>query len=170
MSDALPRSRVLVDTGVFSLLVWADREKTAPVAAPWVRLLSGHQLVLSFATVGELRMGVYKGMGEKRIGIMESRIRNCLIVSSTDQVTRTFARLRVRFLDSVGDNDLWIAACALAQSPPLPIATADHDYDEIAKAFPDLEVLRPLGPQPPQGFVGLGSMSSPGDTGPRLTT
>jgi predicted nucleic acid-binding protein len=137
-----PARRVLVDTNVFSLLVWADRPRTAEDAAKWQRVLAGSQLVLSFATVGELRMGVYKTMGPKRVARMEERIRACLVVTATDLVTEVYARLRVRFLGQIGENDLWIAACALAQDPPLPIATTDGGFDEIAKAFP-LVVLKP---------------------------
>nr|WP_157553835.1 hypothetical protein [Herbidospora sakaeratensis] len=39
-------------------------------------------------------------------------------------------------LKSGGANDLWTAACALSQSPPLPIVTQDlSDFQKISKHF-----------------------------------
>jgi predicted nucleic acid-binding protein len=40
-------------------------------------------------------------------------------------------------LHNGGANDLWTAACALAQPRPLPIATNNvNDFQAIAKHFP----------------------------------
>ncbi len=46
--------------------------------------------------------------------------------------------------DNGGANDLWTAACALTQSPPLPVLTNNlRDFDAIARQRPDLVVVHP---------------------------
>jgi predicted nucleic acid-binding protein len=48
-----------------------------------------------------------------------------------------WAELYRRFKDQLGVNDIWIAACALAQPEPLALVTTDlSDFRRIAATFP----------------------------------
>jgi predicted nucleic acid-binding protein len=42
----------------------------------------------------------------------------------------------------MSDHDLWIAATALAQDPPLPLLTNDAGYKNVAEVS-DLVVVQP---------------------------
>ena len=53
------------------------------------------------------------------------------------------ARLQAEFGTSQQRNDLWVAACSLAQPDPFPIVTNDGDFDRIAEKFPQIVVVRP---------------------------
>lgn len=133
---------VLVDTDVFSWLRW----ERGPWEA-WADLLDGHPFVLSFATVGELRSGALKaGWGARRSDELDRAIKACVVIPANDRVTTQFAALHARFngrLKGGGVNDMWIASCALVESPALPIATGNTtDFGTIASEFP-IEILRP---------------------------
>ena len=117
---------LLLDTNVYTFLT--DPRKRRP---DWVAAVHGRLLVLSFVTVGEVLHGA-----------MEARLRAYPVVPGTFGVARKFAELRRRFHKQIGDDDLWIAACALAQPDPLPLATDDDHFDRIAAEFP-LVVVRP---------------------------
>jgi len=81
--------------------------------------------VLSFVTVGEIVHGTMRaGWSAKQIGDIEARLRTYQVIPGTIGVARKFAELRRWYFGQIGDNDLWIAACALAQPEPIPIATA----------------------------------------------
>jgi len=51
--------------------------------------------------------------------------------------------LQARFGTSQQKNDLWIAACSLAQPKAFPVVTDDGDYDRTAKEYPTLIVVHP---------------------------
>jgi len=114
---------LLLDTNVYTFLT--DSGKLRP---EWSALVEGRTLVLPFVTVGEVLHGaVSAGWSERRISAMEDRLRAYPVIPGTYGVARKFADLRRRFHKQIGDNDLWIAACALAQPEPLPLATSDDD-------------------------------------------
>lgn len=97
----------------------------------WAPLLRGHPLVLSFATVGEIRvLPLIRGWGDEKTESLELALRGYSVIEGSDWVTRQFARVRARFRDRVRDNDQWVVATALAVEPSLPIATGDM------KAYP----------------------------------
>jgi predicted nucleic acid-binding protein len=61
-----------------------------------------------------------------------------------DAVTTRWARIHAAVRDQVDVNDEWIAACALAQQPPLPIVTGNlRHFQAIAGRFPDLRLVHP---------------------------
>ncbi len=103
-----------------------------------------HVLVLSFATIAELRYGALKvGWGPEKTRALEQKIERYLVVTATDAATRKWAELNRAFKDQLGVNDLWIAACALAQPEPLPLVTTDlSDFQQIASKFP-LRLIHP---------------------------
>jgi predicted nucleic acid-binding protein len=131
---------VLVDTDVFSFLL-TQRGRWEEFA----RLIDGHPLVLSFATVGELRAGAIKaGYGEKRVNQIERRIAECVVVPATDRIATIYGGLHARFRDNLkkdGSNDMWTAACSLAETPPLPVVTNNlADFQLLATDSPFLIV------------------------------
>jgi predicted nucleic acid-binding protein len=109
---------LLVDTDVFSWVTWR-RHRYAEFGA----LISGHTLALSFATVGELRAGALIGnWGTARQHQLEDRIsKHYVVLASTDAVTAKWAEIYTRLRDQLksgGINDMWTAACSLAQPVP----------------------------------------------------
>jgi len=123
---------LLLDTNVYTFLT--DSGKLRP---EWSALVEGRTLVLPFVTVGEVLHGaVSAGWSERRISAMEDRLRAYPVIPGTYGVARKFADLRCRFHKQIGDNDLWIAACALAQPNPIPLATTDDHFQLIAAEFP----------------------------------
>jgi predicted nucleic acid-binding protein len=134
----------LLDTNVLTFLT--DPRNPKP---EWDEVTRGRTLVLSFVTVGEILHATLKsGWSKKQIADVEARIGAYPVIPGTIGVARKYAELRRWFYKQVGDNDLWIAACALMQPEPLPIATNDGDFDAIATRFP-LDVVRPSQPSPP---------------------
>lgn len=129
---------ILLDTNVLSWLT--DARNPRP---EWAAVAKDRIPVLAFVTVGEiLHATLGAGWPIRRIADVDARLRAYVVIPGTVGVARKYAELRRWFHKQIGDNDLWLAACALAQPDPLPLATADTDFDEIAKRFP-LEVVRP---------------------------
>jgi len=129
---------LLLDTTVLTYLT--DPRNPKP---EWDQVVLGRTLVLSFVTVGEiLHATLPAGWPKKRISDIESRLQAYPVIPGTIGVARQFAELRRRFWNQLGDNDLWIAACALSQRQPLQLATGDSDFDRIAEVFP-LVLVRP---------------------------
>ena len=131
--DDLGDSPILADTNVFSFVVW-EREP-----GPWYEpFLADRLWLLSFATVAELRHGALKaGWGAAKQQELERRIRLCVVLPGTDLVATKWADLARRYDGQMGrnGNDLWIAACALAQDPVVPIATHDSAFSGIGSTF-----------------------------------
>ena len=129
--EELGDSAILVDTDVFSFVVW----KRGP-AALYEPYLADRLWVLSFATVAELRHGARKAdWGERRFAELERRIKLCVVLSGSDAVVSRWVDLAMRFKDQIGVNDLWIAACAVSQEPVLPIASHDAAFGRIGAEF-----------------------------------
>ncbi len=141
--DEVPKGPLLVDTDVFSWVTW-ERAR----GSEFEPLLQGHLLALSFATVGELRAGaLIAGWGRNRWRRLEDRIgRHYAILTATDPVTMRFGEIYARLrgqLKGGGVNDMWTAACALAQPTPPPIVTGNlADFGTIAAEFP-LQLVHP---------------------------
>lgn len=139
--EDVPDGPLLIDTDVFSWVTW----RRGPFQA-FDALIVGHVLALSFATVGELRAGAIKAKyGTEKWRRVEERVgRNYVVLSATDAVTMKFGELYARFggrLKGGGVNDVWTAACALAQPQPVPIVTGNlSDFETIANEFPLLLV------------------------------
>ena len=123
-----------MDTNVAT---WIGAGRGRP--AEWAAALVGHRPFVSFVTVGEiLRGGVMAGWSEAKVGEWERRIRVYTVIPGSILVARAYGRIGARYYRHVADNDLWIAATALAYQ--LPIATADEQLRTIASAF-DIELL-----------------------------
>jgi predicted nucleic acid-binding protein len=129
-------SPLLVDTDVFSI-VHTGRDDWKNYA----KAMDGRLVALAFPTVGELLMGAYKaGWGDRKVGNLRDAIDRCVILRSTDEVIDQYARIHARFksrLKGGGVNDIWIAACALAQPRPIEVLTRNvSDFGSIADEFP----------------------------------
>ena len=139
----VPAGPLIVDTDVFSWLAWQRGRH-----AEFGRLVEGHVLALSFAGVAELRSGALRGAwGQPRREVLEERIRSFVVLPATDSVTRWWADLDEKLHDRLqrgGANDMWTTACALSQSPQLPIVTGNlRDFQKIHDAFPQLTLIHP---------------------------
>ncbi len=100
----------------------------------WERLTNGRTLYLSFVTVGEILHGAQK-WSKARQSAIEQRLRSWPVVPGTLGVARKYAELRARYFGQIGENDLWIAACALKEPEPMALATDDKAFDRIASDF-----------------------------------
>ncbi len=138
--EDVPDGPLLVDTDVASWI-----RTGSPKAGPFKPLLREHLLCLSFASVGELWAGAEKaGWGSRRRDGLASFIRSHVTLPADEEVTRHWGRIHALFRDQVDVNDEWIAACALAQTPALPIVTGNRrHFSPVALRFPELIVVHP---------------------------
>ncbi len=113
---------VLLDTDVFSYLL-----RKGDTRASLCRLHVQNRLVtISFVTVGELYYwSERRKWGPERLRLFEEGMRAAIVVPYNPEICKTYAKLKCglktpsgshRF---VGDNDLWIAACAVTHAIPL---------------------------------------------------
>ena len=143
----VPAGPLVIDTDVYSWLA-TERDRHEEFRA----LVEGHLWALSFATVGELLGGASK-RGEKRYRELFDELNRNIVLPATDEVVLLYGRIHGRFtnrLHNRGHNDMWTAACALAQPTPAPVVTGNlADFKAIATEFaltvihPDLEGLVP---------------------------
>lgn len=124
-------SQIVVDTDVASYLFnWHS------LAQQYADVLRGSDLILSFMTVAELRMGaISAGWGNRRRHLLEQFIQRFELVYADNNLCTVWARLRAD-ARAVGrqlsPQDAWIAATALALEAPL--ATNNRrDFANIAK-------------------------------------
>lgn len=139
-ADDVPEGLLLVDTNVFSWIAW----RRFPFEQ-YLPLIQGHELALSFVTVAELRYGAIKNndWGVDRRTRLETMIRSYdAILPASDAVCDLWAQIYRSCKGKLsgpgqGINDMWIAACALAQPEPIPVVTDNvKDFGVIATAFP----------------------------------
>jgi predicted nucleic acid-binding protein len=131
----VPAGPILVDTDAFSF-VYFRRKLEGPA---FEALLLGHDLALSFATVGELRAGAIKAhWGATRRQELEKAMSAYTVLRPVSQVVDLYAELHARLhsqLKGGGVNDMWTAACAVAYQ--MPIATNNlSDFRTIATVLP----------------------------------
>ena len=142
--EDVPQGPLCVDTDVFRYLHVGKR----PHLDEFQQLVRSHVLVLSFATVGEVRAwSLHHKFGDRRRQELEQKILDHYVVlTPTDAVVRAYAQLHARFtgrLSQGGQNDMWTAACALAQPSPLPVVTNNlGDFTTIAEESPSKSYTR----------------------------
>lgn len=140
--DEVQDGPLSLDTDVFSFLL-TERDRFEEFA----RLIEGHPLTLSFAVVGELRAGASKaGWGERRRAELERRIAECLVLPATDRVTSIYGELHARFRDRLkkdGSNDMWTAACSMAQTPAVPVVTNNRSDFRLLGEYLPLLIVHP---------------------------
>src|SRR6266404_1304305 len=113
---------VLLDTDVFSYLL-RPHDTRATLYLPHIR---HRTVVISFITVGELYYWAKRReWGLARIKLFEERIRTPIVVPYDIEICRVYARLKSGLKNPsgshrvIGDNDIWIAACAVRHGIPL---------------------------------------------------
>jgi len=110
-ADNLPKSRIVVDTDVFSYIFRDD-----PRAGYYKPHFLHRTLALSFMTVGQLYYGAYKDRwGESKIARLENEMRNYVVLPYDHLLCREWAQIRAECSFkglSIEQSDAWIAACA----------------------------------------------------------
>jgi predicted nucleic acid-binding protein len=112
----VPPGPIIVDTDVVSLIAWRRGRH-----ADFEPFLVGRVVAISFATAGELYMGAENAnWGAARRTELDLVIRQYQVLVPNDAVSRKFGEVYSKFKDSLGrsgQNDVWTASCALAQTP-----------------------------------------------------
>lgn len=140
LSDELPRPTIaVVDTMLVSaLLIGSRRRWAADLLSRYSTHLRGISIVLSFATVAELRYGGLKGeWSSKRVEAMENWFReSAIIVMPDNDLVNTCADLRyacfkngLALSDKIHDSDRWIAATAIRHG--IPLISDDRIFREV---------------------------------------
>lgn len=121
---------VLLDTDVYSYLTKAN-DARGDVYRPHV---SGRTLALSFVTVGEIYYGAAKAKWSSRtLNTFLERLKAVVIVPYDVEICATYGKLKASLREAgftIGDNDLWIASCAIRHSIPLMSNNRKH-FDNI---------------------------------------
>ncbi len=126
----MPTNGLLIDTDVLSYIAWER-----PQAEPFAPLLLGKLPFISFVTVGEMFFGAAKAnWGERRIARMETILRRYTVIPGTYAIAKHYGSVRRAFLDQVGENDMWIAATALAHEMPLVTNNLKH-FEPMSDRF-----------------------------------
>ena len=90
-------------------------------------IVSGHPLAISFASHGEaLAFGYQRGFEIRRLVKIRAALARLVTLPYDATVAELWAPLYGKLsghMKGGGVNDIWTAACALAQDPPLPIVT-----------------------------------------------
>ena len=136
--DAEP---LLLDTDVFSFLLKGGKK-----ADPWLPLVDGKYLLLSFVTVAELLVWAEtRGWGEAKRERLQARLDATTIIPFNEALIEEWAKLTVEARSTrhpLGEkaqaNDAWIASTARLHGIPLATGNVGH-YAGIS----DLELVHP---------------------------
>jgi tRNA(fMet)-specific endonuclease VapC len=122
-------NQIVVDTDVASYIFnWHSS------AQRFVDALRGAQLILSFMSIAEMRMGaIAAGWGARRRTLLEEFMRGFGVVYADDALCTDWARVRAEARSAgrvLSPQDAWIAATALGLDAPL--ATNNRtDFERI---------------------------------------
>ena len=114
-------SALVLDTNIVSFIHRKDTR-----ARLYRGHLEGKQLLISFATVGEIYEGAFReGWGERRLTRLEEPLSRYLVVPFSPSVCRQWGHIRAaRWRRPISANDAWIAATATVHDCPL----VTHDF------------------------------------------
>ncbi len=132
---------VVVDTNIIVYLITGS-----PAAATFGPYLIGKIGLVSFQTVGELRLiGRRRGWGAKKMHELDERLQQMVVIDATDQITDRWAQLmhdQTTAGSEIQPSDAWIAATAFVYR--CPVLTNDRkDFERIA----NLPLLPPVEPE-----------------------
>jgi tRNA(fMet)-specific endonuclease VapC len=130
---------ILLDTNIFSYLL-----RPGDTRAGLYRSHIQHRTaVISFITVGELYYWAERRKwGPAKVMFFEERMRTAIVVPYDVEVCRVYARLKSGLKNPtgshrvIGDNDLWIAACAVRHG--IPLVTHNRRHFE---GIPSLKII-----------------------------
>jgi tRNA(fMet)-specific endonuclease VapC len=130
-------SLVLIDTNIASFIF-----KGSDYADPYLPLLSGQELSLSFMTVAELfQWAILRQWGDRRLAQLEQYLANYVIIPVDQPLCREWAQIRADRQNMgrvISPQDAWIAATAIRHNLPL-ITHNRKDFQEI----PNLQLINP---------------------------
>ena len=138
-SDALAKSRIVVDTDVVSYIF--NGHTQADFFTPH---LVNKTLAVSFMTVAQLYYGAYHaGWGGNRVTRLEHHLKNYVVIPYDYELCLTWAGVRndgERKQRSIEHADCWIAACALRHDCALATNNGRHfrHIDGLALISPGL--------------------------------
>ena len=124
-------SQIVVDTDVASYIFnWHS------LAQRYSDALRGSELILSFMSIAELRMGaISAGWGNRRRLLLERFVQGFELVYADNNLCTVWARIRADARAAgrgLSPQDAWIAATALALDTPL--ATHNRrDFEHVRK-------------------------------------
>lgn len=105
-------SLLLIDTNIASFIF-----KGSDYADPYIPLLSGHELALSFMTVAELfQWAILRQWGDRRVAQLEQYLSNYVIIPVDQLLCREWAQIRADQQSAgrvISPQDAWIAATAI---------------------------------------------------------
>ncbi len=141
--SASGREPVVVDTNVFGAEL---TRRGADVVEAYGRHIDGHDLVISFVTVAELRFGArLAGWGDWRLRRLGARIAEAKVVWAGDGLVDTYADLRHDCVavghplgQKLHEADRWIAATARWLGVPLVA------HDAVYRDAPGVTVITEL--------------------------
>ena len=122
-------SQIVVDTDVASYIFnWHS------LAQHYVAALRGSELIMSFQSIAELRMGaISAGWGERRQFLLEQFMKGFELVYADNDLCTIWARIRAEARAAgrtMSPQDAWIAATALAVDAPLATNNL-RDYQHV---------------------------------------
>lgn len=110
------KESVLLDTDVYSYLTKTNDARGDPYR-PHVR---GKTVAVSFITVGEIYFGAEKaGWSGRTLDAFLERLKAVVVIPYDDEICRAYGKLKASLWKAgllPGDNDLWIASCAIRHS------------------------------------------------------
>ena len=122
-------NQIVVDTDVASYIFnWHS------LAERYANTLRGSELILSFMSVAELRMGAMSaGWGSNRRLLLEQFVHGFELFYADDDLCTVWARIRAEARvtgRAISPQDAWIAATALALD--VPLATNNRrDFESV---------------------------------------
>ena len=130
-------SIVLIDTNIASFVF-----KGSDYAAPYLPLLTGQELALSFMTIAELfQWAILRQWGDRRLVQLEQYLANYVVIPVDQPLCRAWAQIRAdrqRMGRIISSQDAWIAATAIRHG--LPLVTHNmKDFQDI----PNLQLMFP---------------------------
>ncbi len=122
-------SLLLLDTDVASFIL-----KGSDYAAPYLPIVSGQELALSFMSVAEMfQWAILRQWGDRRFAQLEQYLSNYLVIPVDQPLCKKWAEVRAA-RQSVGraisPQDAWIAATALRHDLPL-VTHNNKDFLDI---------------------------------------
>lgn len=123
---------IVCDTTVVSMI--AVSSSRPEIVAHWPEdaraRLDSAVLAITVFVLGEVRSGrIRAGWSSSKIAAAEKAIAAYLLVPVDLEVLSAYVELRSRYASQLGDNDMWIAATAIARGWPL--VTCDLDFCRI---------------------------------------
>lgn len=130
-------SLLLIDTNIASFIF-----KGSDYADPYIPLLSGHELALSFMTVAELfQWAILRQWGDRRVAQLEQYLSNYVIIPVDQLLCRKWAQIRADQQSAgrvISPQDAWIAATAIRYD----LSLVTHNIKDF-REIPNLRLITP---------------------------